>query len=171
MPLTENRKISILIGWFFLIGLIAWLFFSRLSQQKKQDASISFTTQSIGTETWISSQTYDIACPWEQEILLWNRVVLWNPLLEKSVPIVSMQQWLLSSNYDLYGPVWWTTLWKASWIREEIDWVESVWKWSYGECIYSIWSQKVVALRHTDLEDCTAKNTPNYIWFSCVQED
>jgi len=165
MALTENRKISILIGGFFLIGLIAWVFFSRLSNDKKQETQLSFTTQSVGESD--STQTYDVVCPWSEEILLWNRVVLWNPLIDKSVPILSIQQWLISQNYDLYGPVWWNTIWQASRLRDEIDGVEARWQWTYWECVYSVWSQNIVSLRHTDLQYCDAENTPTYVGFAC----
>ncbi len=117
MALAENRKLSILIGWFFLVGLISGIFFSRLSEEKKQKDiwSLSFSTQSVGWDSSevVDSLVYEVPCPWSEEILQWGRVIVWNPLVEQALPLLSMQQWIVSENYILQWPTslqinWWS---------------------------------------------------------------
>lgn len=161
---------SILIWWFFLVGLITGLFFSRLAKENRSwEGSISFSTQSVWNNEWTVLQTYTIVCPWAEEILWWNTVYMWNPLVDTASELLSIQQWLVSQNYYAYGPIGWNgSSWKASFMRHAIQSLEAIYEWNNATCEYSVWSTKLFSLRQSDVgNNCEVVNSPQLVWFTC----
>lgn len=167
MTLTSERKISILIIWTFLVGIIIWLFFARMSEMKKSKEILTFSTQSIGgEEKEIPMQ--QIPCPRSEQLHNGDVVTFGNPLVEKGNEIFSLQQGIISENYLLRWPSITSNPWKGQLIEHTIDNVTPGMEKGNGLCVYSSLGKDIALLRQDNIwRECIVLTTSTFKWFSC----
>lgn len=171
MTLAPERKVSILLIWTFLIGLVVGLLFATVREQNKQNQRLMFTTQSVWGED-VVVVTQEIPCPWEEDIRGGVTIEMSNPLVDRANELFSLQQGMISENYIQQWPIGKTIgPWKGKLITQTIDQVTAGIEDNQAFCVYSsLWKDIVMLQKNNVGNDCEAMTTPNFVWFSCLEQ-
>lgn len=145
----HNRLFFVMIGVLFL-WLLLWLFVTKLMWWSSVDTR--FATQSAdGSVGWDQ-----ISCPRADKIMMWNKpVYLTNPLVDKSEPMLALQQWFVAENFDQRWPTWSTHDDRKVQFPDDmmIDTVQAQLVQGIASCVYSQGDTPIFHLRQDMISD------------------